>query len=170
MAAADVVAWRKQNSEPLTVDMVLSDGSELRAIVLVPRGKALDSVFNVDTPFIEVECLENGPTVFAVNSVRQVRPSQLPRVDQLERKLRALEKLGNYQVLRITKAATRLEVAEAYHAAKAPYELAPETLELMPAEVSAFLLAMNRRIDQAALEILSSMPELAIADPVAAAA
>ena len=54
MAAGDIVAWRKQNSDPLTVDMVLTDGSTLRAVVLVPRGKTLESVFNVDSAFIEV--------------------------------------------------------------------------------------------------------------------
>jgi hypothetical protein len=161
MAAPDLTAWRKQNSDPLTVDMILTDGSELRATVLVPRGKTLDFVFNVDTAFIEVECLEHGPTVFAVTAIRSVRPAQLPKADQLDRKLKALEKLGNYAVLGIARTATRLQVVEAYQAAKAPYDLDDDVVALLPDEVRAFITSMSRRIGQAALEILSSMPELA---------
>jgi hypothetical protein len=159
MGAPDIVAWRKNNSDPLTVDMVLTDGTELRAVVMLARGKTLDFVFNIEAPFIEVECLENGPTVFAVNSIRSVRPAQLPKADQLDKRLAALEKIGNFALLNVTKTATRLDVAEAYHAAKAPYDLDQTTLDLMPPEVRAFFQAMNRRLDQAALEILATLPE-----------
>jgi hypothetical protein len=169
MGAPDITAWRKNNSDPLTVDMVLTDGSELRAVVMLARGKNLDFVFNIEAPFIEVECLENGPTVFAVNAIRSVRPAQLPKADQLDKRLAALEKIGNFAVLKVAKTATRLE---AYHAAKAPYDLDDATLELMPPEVRAFFQAMTRRLDQAALEILATLPEVvpAAADTEARAA
>jgi hypothetical protein len=169
MGAPDIVAWRKNNSDPLTVDMVLTDGSELRAVVMLARGKTLDFVFNIEAPFIEVECLENGPTVFAVNAIRSVRPAQLPKADQLEKRLAALEKIGNFAVLKVAKTATRLEVAEAYHTAKAPYDLDEATLETMPLEVRAFFQAMTRRLDQAALEILATLPEAAPASEAQAA-
>jgi hypothetical protein len=169
MGAPDIVAWRKNNSDPLTVDMVLTDGTELRAVVMVARGKTLDFVFNVEQPFIEVDCLENGPTVFAVNAIRSVRPAQLPKADQLDKRLAALEKIGNFALLKVTKTATRLEVAEAYHATKAPYDLDEATMEPMPPEVRAYFQAMNRRIDQAALEILATLPEAAAKDEAQAA-
>jgi hypothetical protein len=163
MAAGDVIAWRKQNSDPLTVDMMLTDGSTLRAVVMVPRGKTLDSVFNVDTPFIEVETLEYGPTVFCIAAIRLVRPAALPKADQLERKIQATEKLGAYALLKIAKTATRLEVIDARQAAQAPYALDDAIKSALPEDVQAYLQAMSRRIDQAALEVLATIPEVASA-------
>jgi hypothetical protein len=170
MAAGDVVAWRKQNSDPMTVDMVLTDGSTLRAVVLVPKGKTLESVFNVDTPFIEVETLEFGLTVFCIAAIRLVRPAQLPKADQLERKTLAAEKLGSYALLKIAKSATRLEVMDARQTAKAPYELDAAVLATLPEDVQSFMQAMIRRIDAAALEILATLPEAAVAPGTAKAA
>jgi hypothetical protein len=159
MAAGDVIAWRKQNSDPVTVDIVLTDGSTMRAVVLVPRGKTLESVFNVDTAFIEVETLEYGPTVFCISSVRLVRAAALPKADQLEHKAQAAGKLGAYALLKIAKTATRLDVVEARRAANAPYELDVAILAALPEEVQAYMQAMTRRIDQAALEVLATLPE-----------
>jgi hypothetical protein len=158
MAAGDVIAWRKLNSDPVTVDIVLTDGSTMRAVVLVPRGKTLESVFNVETAFIEVETLEYGPTVFCISSVRLVRAAALPKADQLERKAQAAEKLGAYALLKIAKTATRLEVVEARQAANAPYALDEAAMASLPEEVQAYMQAMSRRIDQAALEALATLP------------
>jgi hypothetical protein len=169
MAAGDVIAWRKQNSDPLTVDMVLTDGSTLRAVVLVPRGKTLESVFNVDTPFIEVETLEYGPTVFCIAAIRLVRPAALPKADQLERKTQAVEKLGAYGLLKIAKTATRLEVVEARQAANTPYVLDDAVMASLPEEVQAYMQAMSRRIEQASLEVLATLPADAAGTAKAAA-
>ncbi len=159
MAAGDVIAWRKQNSDPATVDIVLTDGSTMRAVVLVPRGKTLESVFNVETAFIEVETLEYGPTVFCISAVRLVRVAALPKADQLERKAQAAEKLGAYALLKITKTATRLDVIEARQSIKAPYEPDEASMAALPEEIRAYMQAMARRIDQAALEVLATLPE-----------
>ena len=64
MAAADLAAWRKQNSDPMTVDMVMTDSSIMRAVVMIPKGKTLKDIFNVEDTFLEVECLERGQMVF----------------------------------------------------------------------------------------------------------
>jgi hypothetical protein len=161
MAAGDVIAWRKQNSDPVTVDIVLTDGSSMRAVVLVPKGKTLESVFNVETAFIEVETLEYGATVFCISSVRLVRASALPKADQLERKAQVAEKLGAYALLKIAKTATRLEVVEARQMAKAAYEPEGSVMAALPEEVQAYMQAMSRRIEQAALEVLATLPEAA---------
>jgi hypothetical protein len=168
MAAADLTAWRKLNSDPLTIDIVLVDGSQLRAIVMLPREKTLPFVFNIDTPFLEVECLENGPIVFALSSIRSARPSALPKAEQLERRLKAIEKLGVHAVLNVKKTASKLEVVDAYHAAKAPYELDEAIIEVLPEEVRDYVRAMNRRIDQAALELLGTFPVEQTTETIAA--
>ena len=155
MAAGDVVAWRKQNSDALTVDMVLTDGSGFRASVLVPRGKTLESVFNVETAFIEVETLEHGPTVFAVTAIRSVRPAALPKAEQLDRGLKALEKLGNFAVLKLPATATAAEIADAHQETRAPYDLDDAVLAALPEEMRAYAQAMQGRIDRAALEALA---------------
>lgn len=153
MAAADLATWRKQNSDPVTVDMVLSDGTEMRAIVMIPREKGLRDVFNVTDTFLEVECLERGPIVFQRDALRSVRPAALPKAEQLARRMAAIEKLKPHQALGLLRAATPETVAEAHARLKAAYDPARATDAGMPAEVVEYMAAMCRRFDAANAEI-----------------
>lgn len=157
MAAADLAAWRKQNSDPMTVDMVMTDGSTMRAIVMIPREKHLKDVFNVSDQFLEVECLENGPVVFQRESLRTVRPAGLPKAEQLDKRIAAAEKLNAHQVLGLPKRPTADLVAAAYDTLRAKYDPARATAAGMPDEVVLFMEAMCRRLDAArdALEAVS---------------
>ena len=98
--------------------------------------------------------------MFCISAIRLVRPAQLPKADQLERKIQAAEKLGSYALLNLAKTATRLEVVDALHAAKAPYQPEAALLAALPDDVQAFMQAMVRRLDAAALEVLATLPEV----------
>lgn len=153
MAAGDLTAWRKQNSDPATVDLVMTDGTKVRAVVLVPRDKILKDVFNVDDTFIEVECLENGSMVFARTAIRSVKPAGLPKADQLERRSKAVEKLGCHAVLEVGRTANMETVARAYARLSAKYDPAQMTTEGLPPEVLDYLAAMRVKIDTAFAEL-----------------
>ncbi len=160
MAAADLTAWRRQNSDPMTIDVILSDGTAMRAVVMVPRDKQLKDVFNVTDTFIEVECLENGPIVFQRGALRSVRPAMLPKADQLDKRLAAAEKLQAHLTLGITKAADRATIAAAHASLKATYDPARAVSAGLPAEIIAYMDAMGRRLDAARAE-LDAIHELA---------
>jgi hypothetical protein len=153
MAAADLATWRKQNSDPMTVDMIMTDSSTMRAIVMIPREKTLKDIFNVDDTFLEVECLENGPVVFQRESLRSVRPAMLPKAGQLDKRIAAAEKLHAHQVLKVTKLADRDTIAAAHDGLKELYDPARATAAGMPPEVTAFMEAMCRRLDAARAEL-----------------
>lgn len=149
MAASDLAAWRKQNSDPMTVDMVMTDGSTMRAIVMIPREKDLRDVFNVADQFLEVECLENGPVVFQREALRTVRPAGLPQAQQLSKRLAAAEKLAAHQVLGIVRNAGRDAIAAAHDALREKYDPARASAAGLPEEVVEYLSAMCRRLDAA---------------------
>lgn len=153
MAAADLATWRKQNSDPMTVDMVLSDGTKMRAIVMVPREKTLKDVFNVTDTFLEVECLENGPIVFQREALRSVRPSALPKAIQLDKRLAAAEKLHAHQTLGVPKTADLETIVAAHDQMKDKYDPARADAAGMPSEVVEFMAAMGRRLDAARQEL-----------------
>jgi hypothetical protein len=151
--ATDLAAWRKQNSDPMTVDMVMTDGSTMRAIVMIPREKTLKDVFNVTDPFLEVECLENGPIVFQREAMRSVRPASLPRAAQLEKRQAAVEKLNARQVLGLSRAAGSDAIAAAHDKLKQDYDPARAQAAGMPGEVVEYMVAMCRRLDAARREL-----------------
>ena len=153
MAAADLKEWRKQNSDPMTVDIVLSDGSAMRAIVMIPREKTLKDVFNVTDTFLEVECLENGPIVFQREALRSVRPATLPKADQLDKRIVAADKLQAHLVLKVGKLADRATVSAAADRLNATYDPARAVAADMPPEVVAFMEAMCRRVNAARGEL-----------------
>ena len=155
MAAADLATWRKQNSDPMTVDMVMTDGSAMRAIVMIPREKSLKDIFNVTDTFLEVECLENGPIVFQREALRSVRPSALPKAVQLDKRLAAAEKLHAHQTLGVPKTANIDTIAAAYDLLKDKYDPARAVAAEMPSEVVEFMGAMVRRLDAARIELES---------------
>lgn len=158
MATTDLAAWRKQNSDPVTIDMVLSDGSEMRAIVLVPREKTLKDVFNVDDTFLEVECIERGPIIFQRDALRSVRPAALPKAQQLEKRLAAIEKLQPRQALGVPKNADTDMIAAAADRLLELYDPERARAAAMPAEVIEFMTAMCRRVDAARNELAGVLP------------
>lgn len=73
MAAPDVATWRRQNSDPLAIELVLIDGSAVKGNVLIPRERTLRDVVNGPEPFVEVDCTDGGMMLFAKSSLRSVR-------------------------------------------------------------------------------------------------
>ena len=158
MAAADLAAWRKQNSDPMAVDMIMTDSSTMRAIVMIPKGKTLKDIFNVDDTFLEVECLERGQIVFQREALRSVRPCGLPAADQMDKRIKTAEKLGAHAVLKVPKSATFDAIAAAHDALKDVYDPARAATAGMPPEVIEFMAAMCRRFESARMELEALLP------------
>jgi hypothetical protein len=168
MAAADLTAWRKQNSDPMTVDMVMTDSSTMRAIVMIPKGKTLKDCFNVTDTFLEVECLERGTIVFQREALRSVRQCALPAADQMDKRVKAAEKLGAHTVLQIPKSAPADSISAAHDRLRDVYDPARAAAAGMPPEVIEFMAAMCRRFEAAQMELTGMLAEAPSAQKPAA--
>ena len=86
MAAADMAAWRRQNSDPVSVELQLTDGSRMKGVILLSRDKTLREFFNVSAEaFFDFDCARDGPVIIAKASVRQLRPEDARKKDDQAR-------------------------------------------------------------------------------------
>jgi hypothetical protein len=153
MAAADLSAWRRQNSDPLSVNVVLTDGTTLTGTVLVPRDKQLRDIFNTPDVFLEFEDFRLGATVLAKSSIRTVRPNTLPASDQLEKRLKSLEKSDPFQILGVAKSIDREGLRAAYVNLARLYHPDRFVGSDLPPEVTEYINAMARRVNAAYSEL-----------------
>jgi DnaJ domain len=153
MGAADLTNWRRQNSDPLTLVITLTDGRRLRGNMLVPRDKSLTDLFNMPMPFIEFEDFDQGQVVLAKTSIVSLRPHRLPAADQLDKKISALDKSDPYRVLGLGKSAAREDIRAAYLALARLYHPDRFASTELPPEVAEYIDAMARRINIAYADI-----------------
>ena len=153
MGQADISAWRRQNSDIVPVLVTLIDGSRIRGTVMLPRDKSLRDLFNMPEPFFDFECLENGPMVIAKTSIASLRQHVLPANDQLEKKMRTLDKSDPHKILGIGRTATREEIRTAYVALARAYHPDRFASSELPPEIAEYIDAMARRINAAYSEL-----------------
>lgn len=153
MGAADLNAWRRQNSDPITLLITLVDSTRLRGNLLLPRDKTLADVFNMPVAFFEFEDFEQGQMVIAKTSIASLRPHKLPAADQLDKKMTTLDKGDPYRILGIGKSAPREEIRAAYLALARMYHPDRFASSELPPEVAEYIDAMTRRINIAYADI-----------------
>lgn len=153
MGAGNIAAWRRQNSDAVLVEVQLVDGTSLKGTILVQRERTLKDVVSGPEPFIEFECSVGGDMVIGKAAVAMIRPCRPMQADQLERRLKLLEKSEAYAVLKIAKGADRERVREAYLALARAYHPDRYAGNELPLEVGEYLNAMTRRINAAYSEL-----------------
>jgi hypothetical protein len=153
MATADLSAWRRQNSDAHAIVVVLVDGTTLTGTMLVPRDKQLRDVFNTPDDFLEFEDHRLGTIVLAKASIRTIRPNAIPTAEQLEKRMKALEKSDPFQILGVAKTVDREGLRSAYVALARRYHPDRFLGAELPPEVSEYINQMARRINAAYSEV-----------------
>ncbi len=160
MAAADISAWRRQNSDVIKVEIVLADGSLLNGSVLKPRDKQLRDIFNLTNElFIEFECALRGTTILSKTAIREVHPegvqaaSDQDAIEKFDRKQGMIDKTDPFTILGVTTAVNLDDLHKAYIKRARLYH--PDRLaELeLPEEVATYMNAMARRVNSAYAEV-----------------
>jgi hypothetical protein len=151
--ASDMAAWRRQNSEPIAVDVQLHDGTALKGNVLIPRDKQLRDLLLSPDAFIEFDCFRLGATLLSKSAIRLIRLNSLPAADQLLKRQNAIDAADPFSILRVPRNADKdtvrkayLELARTYH----PDRFANQDL---PPEMSEYVNAMARRVNTAFAEV-----------------
>jgi DnaJ-domain-containing protein 1 len=154
MAAPDISAWRRQNSDVVTVDLVLTDSTIMKGKMLQPRDKTMRDMLNDPANnFLEFECFQLGHMVLAKSQIRTMRKNEMPKVDQLETRERALENSDPFAILGVPKTATRDTIRQAYLNLARRYHPDRFSGTELPGEVSEYLNSMARRINLAYAEL-----------------
>jgi hypothetical protein len=153
MGAADLSAWRRQNSDVVPVSVVLIDGTRLTGSLLLPRDKKLHDLFNMSEPFIEFDDARVGPTVLAKAAVRSIYTNEMPAADQLEKRMKLLEKMDPFQILGVPKNIDRDGLRAAYVALARAYHPDRFAQSDLPGEIVDYVNAMARRINAAYSEL-----------------
>lgn len=155
MAAADMAAWRRQNSDPVNVEIVLADGNRLKGIILLSRDKTLREFLNAPEAFIDFDCSRDGTIVLAKSSMRVVRAEsakkqeEQAKIDALAARRVELEKADPYRLLGVAPGADHETMRKAYFAKARLYHPDRFADQEMPPEVSDYLNAMARRLNTA---------------------
>ena len=153
MAAADISAWRRQNSDTVPVSVALMDGTLLAGTILLPRDRKLHEFFNMPEAFIEFEDFRAGPTILAKSAIRSIRNNEIPQADQIEKRLKLLEKSDPFQILGVAKNVDRDGLRNAYVNLARAYHPDRFTSSELPPEIIEYINTMARRINAAYSEL-----------------
>ena len=154
MAASDISAWRRQNSDPVTVNVTLVDGTSMTGTMLLPRDKQLRDLFNTPEEFLEFDDHRLGMTVLGKSSIRAVRTNNMPAADQIEKRQKLLEKQDPFQILGVAKTVDREGLRTAYKALARMYHPDRFAGSDLPPEVEEYINTMARRINAAYSELI----------------
>jgi DnaJ domain len=154
MGAADVTQWRRQNSDFITVQLVLHDGTDLRGKVLLARDKTLMQMLNLDgEAFVEFDCEHLGTTLLAKSAIRSLRRFEMPRATQLQDALEAGDTFDPYAILGVSRAADLDQIHERFQALISVYHPDRYASVELPPEMSEYVMTMAKRITAAFAEI-----------------
>jgi DnaJ domain len=139
----------------VSVAMTLTDGSKSIGKLTVPMGRSVIDALNGPAAFIEFEPFGEDSMLIAKASVVTATPLRVPAAPNLNARLRDADGFDPYTVLDLLPTASWDEVRHAYIALAKDYHPDRYNAVELPAEVTAYLAAMARRVNAAyaALEL-----------------
>jgi DnaJ domain len=145
----DMDGWRRKNSDPTQIELMLMDGTRYAGTVLVLRGKHLRDVINGPEQFVEVETLHSGLVTVSKSAIKLILLGSIPAADQMEKRLAAINSSDSFEVLGLKQTATLEDVRAAFVALAHQYHPDRYATAELPTEVMAYLNIMIRRINAA---------------------
>jgi DnaJ domain len=159
MMGGDSGNYQRQNRVSLTVQITMASGSTMRGTMFVSRTRTMHDELNKGEPFLEFETGDGQKIYLARSVIASVREFNVPRADQIHKKLSI--DFDAYEVLGLKTGADAQAIRSAYvNLAKLYHPDRFARIEL-PAEVGEYLTAMATRINLAYTELRMQMPDQA---------
>lgn len=133
----------------IPVEMTLCDGRMTKGKLFVPTGKTLGDVLNSAGGFVEFEAYGGERTFVAKVGLASVKPIGVPKLPNLQVRVRDLDGFDPYAILGVSAGASREEVRSAYVRLAKIYHPDRYAAAELPPEAIEYLLAMARRINAA---------------------
>jgi DnaJ-domain-containing protein 1 len=153
---SDYQDYQRLNRAPVSVCIALTNGQTLRGTLLVMKTKSLMEELNRGEAFLEFESHDGTRMFIARTSIGAVTELNIPKVDQLEKKLGLIGKFDAHEVLGVRADADKAAVRQAYlQLAKLYHPDRFARLEL-PKEVFEYLSAVATRVNLAYSELRGS--------------
>jgi len=133
----------------MPVEAVFVDGTVARGKLSVPATKSMGDVLNGPGGFVEFEPYGGERSYVAKAQVASIKMLGVPKLPNLNARLRDLDGFDPFAVLGVTRGATREEIRAAYFALAKSYHPDRYATAELPTEVIEYLFAMARRVNAA---------------------
>ena len=131
------------------VALTLRDGSDITGRVLISAHRGLMDELNGANSFIEVDTYSGERVIVAKGMIRQARNVDMPKTEQLAKRMRQLEGFDPLTLLQLKPGAGHDEVRTSYHRlAKLYHPDRYRSLDL-PKEISDYVSAVSVRLNAA---------------------
>ena len=151
----------------MPVEAVFADGTIVRGKLLVPTSKTIGDLLNAAGGFVEFEPYGGERTYVAKAQLASIKLMGVPRLPNLNARMRDLDGFDPFAVLGLAPGATREEIRQAYFALAKSYHPDRYATAELPTEVIEYLFAMARRINAAHAALTTEQKKQAArAEPV----
>jgi DnaJ domain len=133
----------------LSATVTLTDGVCVSGKMTVPMGRCIMDALNGPSTFLEFEPFGEEKVLIAKASIIKVQSIQLPGVVSLSHRAREFDGFDPHTVLGVERSATWDDVRQAYIGLAKDYHPDRYSNIELPAEVTAYLAAMARRVNVA---------------------
>jgi hypothetical protein len=141
---------RNRTSEgPISVEITLHDGRELRGRLTLPPGRTLTEVLNGSATFVDFEPFGSERTYLAKSALHAIRPLELPSAPSLGGGRRSSDAVDPFAVLGVPADAGKDEVRQAYLRLAKVYHPDRYSMAELPKEVREYLSGMAQRVNAA---------------------
>jgi preprotein translocase subunit Sec63 len=151
--------YTRMNRAAMQVTITLNTGVQMRGTLSVSKQRTLQDELNKGETFIEFETLEGQKIFLARTAIAAVREFNIPRTDQMIRRIEKTEQFDPYEMLGLQKGASAAEIRSAYVALAKIYHPDRFRHSDLPPEVSDYVSAMATRINLAYSELRMTVAE-----------
>ena len=131
------------------VELAMIDGETVKGRLLIAMGRNVFEVLNGPGAFLEFEPYGGERSFIAKASISNVRMINVPRVPNLNQRLRDLDGFDPHAVLGVPASASFDEVKSAWHKLAKIYHPDRYSSAELPQEVRDYLSSMARRVNAA---------------------